>query len=162
MYRKMQPILCWLLFALLLMTMAGCTSTKAPVTEEKTPIVYSTLDEMFFDPNFTVTPADGIILETTLDVSDYVLGILYNPDDSFEFYQWFSAQKVEGGYRLIDSSLKQGSSGLQYGMACDLVDGSYRLYLYPPDVEFKEAVQDLGTKILSNGKEVRIGLECIK
>jgi hypothetical protein len=106
---------------------------------------------MLFDPPFSYTPADGILLEATVDIQDFVIGILYNPEPEFEFYQFFSAQVVEGGYVLDILSEKQ-SAKLDYGFLMDFFDGAYTVHFAIGKAELLDKDQFLDSKILSNGK----------
>ena len=142
----------------LIFLIVGCSSSGS--SREPEPTVYNSLDEMLFDPQFSYTPADGILLEATVDIQDFVIGILYNPEPEFEFYQFFSAQIVEGGY-VLDTLSEKISAKLDYGFLMDFFDGAYTVHFAIGEAELSDNDQFLDSKVLSNGKNIKIGLSPI-
>lgn len=123
-------------------------------------MVYDTVEDLLLDASFSVTPFDGIILETTIHNNECIVGILYNPDKYFEFYQLFLAKEVENGYRLMEVSYKIACSNLQYGTTWIPAEGPCEVALQYIDdeMEIDDTRQDHETKLFSNGRTVWIGL----
>ena len=138
----------------------SCSSPEGSQTDSD-PTVYNSMDELLFDPQFSVTPEDGLILEATVDMQDFMIGILYNPEPKDEFYQFFSAQVVEGGGYVLDTLSEKQSAKSDYTFAMDFFDGAYTVRFAIGETELSDNDQFLASKVLSNGKVIKIGLSLI-
>ncbi len=119
--------------------------------------MYHSIDELLFDPQFSDTTEDGLILEATVDMPGFVIGILYHPEPEDEFLQFFFAQIVDGGY-VLDTLSAKYSAKSDYWVAMDFFDGAYTACFAIGEAELTAHDQLLDRIVLSNGKPIQIGL----
>lgn len=148
--KTLIPCICFIFLCV------SCSSPESSQTDSE-PTVYHSIDELLFDPQFSDSPDDGLILEATVAMPDFVIGILYNPEPKDEFLQFFFAQIVDGGYVLDTLSAKQSAKS-DYNVAMEFFDGAYTARFAIGAAELAEHDQLLDSIVLSNGKTIKIAL----
>lgn len=140
-------------------TLVGCTKGKEVDSE---PIIYIVFDELV--ESEVKSRSDNSLLAGMVPYKDYVIGILYGiaydeEGQAVDFYQFFFAREVEGGYILDTTSGKQASTDAVFHLKSE--QGGFTVQFAMGQTELQDDVQFLDSIAVNDGKKVDIGVSQI-